>query len=83
MSLTGWPQFSRDKNPCVFDVKIKLILINKGFTRPVITVCIICRSRHDKKLVRGSIICLKGLKYNRGNKNHMITLFCKVKDQVS
>ena len=39
-----------------------MVLSNKGFARPVITVFIIYGSTHAKKLVMGSIHFLKSLK---------------------
>ena len=51
-----------------------MVLSNKGFARPVITVFIIYGSTHAKNLVIGSMYFLKSLKYNIG-KNLPMTIW--------
>ena len=58
-----------------------MVLSNKGFARPVITVFIIYGSIHAKKLVMCSIYFLTSLKCNIG-KNFAMTygiLNCKIR----
>ena len=51
-----------------------MVLSNKGFAKPVITVFIIYGSTHAKKLVMGSMYFLKSLKCNIG-KNLAMTIW--------
>ena len=51
-----------------------MVLSNKGFARPVITVFIIYGNTHAKKLVMGSMYFLKSLKCNTG-KNLAMTIW--------
>ena len=51
-----------------------MVLSNKGFARPVISVFIIYGSTHTKNLVIGSMYFLKSLKCNIGKNDYLVRL---------